>query len=48
VTAADSRRTLCLVAAIYASAIAGRPVTPDDLAPGTPFHESMSGRTIRA
>jgi predicted dehydrogenase len=43
----DSRRTLSLVAAIYASAVTGRPVTRGDLAPGTPFYESMSGRTIR-
>ena len=40
----DARRTLSLVAAIYASAITGRPVTPQDLAPGTPFHASMNGR----
>jgi predicted dehydrogenase len=44
----DSRRTLSLVAAIYASAVTGRPVTRGDLAPGTPFYESMSGRSIRA
>jgi predicted dehydrogenase len=44
----DSRRTLSLVAAIYASAVTGRPVTRSDLVPGNPFYESMSGRTIRA
>jgi predicted dehydrogenase len=45
VTPDDSRRTLSLVAAIYASAGTGRPVTQGDLASGTPFYESMSGRT---
>jgi predicted dehydrogenase len=44
----DSRRTLSLVAAIYASAVTGRPVTRSDLVPGNPFYESMSGRTIQA
>jgi predicted dehydrogenase len=41
---ADARRTMSLVAAIYASALTGRPVTPADLAPGTPFYGSMNGR----
>jgi predicted dehydrogenase len=40
----DARRTMSLVAAIYASAFTGRPVTPADLAPGTPFYDSMNGR----
>jgi predicted dehydrogenase len=40
----DARRTMSLVAAIYASAFTGRPVTPAGLAPGTPFYDSMSGR----
>ncbi|HUN31978.1 MAG TPA: Gfo/Idh/MocA family oxidoreductase [Trebonia sp.] len=40
----DARRTLSLVAAIYASAFTGRPVTPRDLAAGTPFYASMNGR----
>jgi predicted dehydrogenase len=39
----ESRRTLALVAAIYASAFTGRPVTPDDLASGTPFYGQMNG-----
>ena len=44
VETADSRRTLSLVAAIYASAFQGGcPVTPGDLAPGTPFYEAMNG-----
>ena len=43
VAPADARRTLSLVAAIYASAFTGRPVTPRDLAPGTPFYASMNG-----
>jgi predicted dehydrogenase len=40
---ADARRTLSLVAAIYASAFTGRPVKAADLAPGTPFHAAMNG-----
>jgi predicted dehydrogenase len=40
----DARRTMSLVAAIYASAFTGRPVTPEDVAPGTPFYASMNGR----
>ena len=43
VTPADSRRTLSLAAAVYAAAFTGQPVTPDYLAPGTPFYESMNG-----
>lgn len=43
VTAAESLRTLRLVAAVYASSFEGRPVTPDDLGPGSPFHDRMSG-----
>ncbi len=39
----ESRRTLALVAAIYASAFTGRPVAPDDLASGTPFYGQMNG-----
>jgi predicted dehydrogenase len=45
VATADSRRTLALVTAIYASAFTRRPVTPDDLAPGTPFYAAMNGGT---
>jgi predicted dehydrogenase len=40
---AAARGTLALAAGIYASAFTGRPVTPDDLAPGTPFYSSMNG-----
>jgi predicted dehydrogenase len=41
---ADSRRTLSLIAAIYASAFQGGcRITPADLAPGTPFYEAMNG-----
>jgi predicted dehydrogenase len=43
VSPADSRRTMALVAAVYASAASRRPVTPDDLAPGTPFYRHMNG-----
>jgi predicted dehydrogenase len=39
-----ARRTLSLVAGIYASALrGGRTVTPADVAPGTPFYDRMSG-----
>jgi predicted dehydrogenase len=43
VSPAESRRTMALVAAIYASAFTRRPVTPDGLAPGTPFYSLMNG-----
>ena len=43
VTAAAARRTMALVAGIYASAFTRRRVTPDDLAPGTPFYGLMNG-----
>jgi predicted dehydrogenase len=39
----ESRRTLSLVAAIYASAFTGQAVTPADLGPGSPFYERMDG-----
>ena len=45
VTAADSRRTLSLVAGIYAAAFSRRPVTPGQLAPGSPFYRQMNGGT---
>jgi predicted dehydrogenase len=41
----DARRTLTLVAAIYASAFLQRPVTHADLAPGTRFYGQMNGGT---
>ncbi|HEX6524673.1 MAG TPA: Gfo/Idh/MocA family oxidoreductase [Streptosporangiaceae bacterium] len=43
VAPADSRRTLALVTAIYASAFTRRPVTPGDLGPGTQFYGQMNG-----
>ncbi len=43
VAAAEARRTMALVAGIYASAFTRRPVTPRDLAPGTPFYGHMNG-----
>jgi predicted dehydrogenase len=43
VTPAESRRTLSLVAAIYASAFTGQPVTPADLGPGSAFYDRMDG-----
>jgi predicted dehydrogenase len=39
----QSRRTLALTAAIYASAFGGQPVTRADLGPGMPFYEQMNG-----
>jgi predicted dehydrogenase len=39
----EGRRTMSLVAAIYASAFTRQPVTPGDLAPGTPFYRQMNG-----
>jgi predicted dehydrogenase len=46
VAPAESRRTLSLVAAIYASAFTGQPVIPADLAPGSPFYERMNGGKV--
>jgi predicted dehydrogenase len=43
VTTPDAARTMSLVAAVYASAFTGRPVTPADLRPPSPFYERMSG-----
>jgi len=43
VSPAESRRTLSLVAAIYAAAFTGRPVMPADLGPGSPFYDRMDG-----
>jgi predicted dehydrogenase len=40
---AEAGRTMALVAGIYASAFTGRPVTPGQLAPGTPFYGQMNG-----
>jgi hypothetical protein len=43
VAPAEAGRTMALVAGIYASAFTGRPVTPGQLAPGTPFYGHMNG-----
>jgi predicted dehydrogenase len=47
VTPADARRTMQLVAGIYASAFLGRPVRPEDLGPGSPFYRRMDGSGAR-
>jgi predicted dehydrogenase len=39
----DARGTMALVAGIYASAFTGKPVLPEDLAPGTAFYGQMNG-----
>ena len=44
---AAARPTMALVAGIYASAFTGRPVTPEELAPGTPFYGQMNGARPR-
>jgi len=44
---AAARRTMALVAGIYASAFTRRPVTPEELAPGTPFYGQMNGARAR-
>lgn len=46
VALAESRRTLALVTAIYASAAAATPVTPADITPGTPFYAGMAGHRV--
>ena len=43
VTTDEARRTMQIVAGVYASAFGGRPVTPEDLGPGSPFYERMDG-----
>jgi predicted dehydrogenase len=43
VAAADALRTLRLVTAVYAASFEGRPITPADLGPGSPFHDRMNG-----
>lgn len=40
---AEARRTMALVAGIYASAFTRALVTPGELAPGTPFYRQMNG-----
>ena len=39
----DARRTMQIVAGVYASAFSGRPITPAQLGPGSPFYERMDG-----
>lgn len=43
VTTADTRSTVELIAAIYASAFTGRPVARGDIRPGSPFYDRMDG-----
>ena len=43
VTPPEARRTMTLIAGIYASAFTRRPVTPADLAPETAFYTAMNG-----
>jgi predicted dehydrogenase len=43
VTPAEARRTMALIAGIYASAFTRRPVTPADLGPGDAFYAEMNG-----
>jgi predicted dehydrogenase len=40
---AEARRTMSLVAGIYASAFSGKPATPGQLVPGSPFYDRMNG-----
>ena len=43
VTPPEARRTIALIAGIYASAFTRRPVTPAGLAPDTAFYREMNG-----
>jgi predicted dehydrogenase len=43
VTPAEARRTMALIAGIYASAFTRRPVAPADLAPPAAFYTAMNG-----
>ena len=43
VTLAQARPTMELVAAIYASAFTGRPVSRGEIGPGSPFYDRMDG-----
>ncbi|WP_051172391.1 Gfo/Idh/MocA family protein [Microbacterium indicum] len=45
---AGGRRVMELAAGMYASALSGRAVAHDELAPGTPFHAAMAGPDPRA
>ena len=46
VTAAEALPTMRLVAGIYASAFLGRPVSPGDLGPESPFYYRMNGTGV--
>ena len=43
VATSEARRTMQLVAGVYASAFHGRPVGPEDLGPDSPFYDRMNG-----
>jgi predicted dehydrogenase len=43
VTPTEARRTMALIAGIYASAVTRRPVTPAGLGPGDAFYTEMNG-----
>ena len=43
VTTDDVRRTMQLIAAVYASAFQRRPVRPDHVGPGSAFYDRMNG-----
>jgi predicted dehydrogenase len=43
VQSGSALRSMQLIAGIYASALLGRPVTPGDLGPGSPFYRQMHG-----
>jgi predicted dehydrogenase len=43
VTPPEARRTMALIAGLYASAFTRRPVTPADLGPDTAFYAAMNG-----
>jgi predicted dehydrogenase len=47
VASSSSRRTLSLVAGIYAAAFGGHPVRPADLGPASPFYARMDGDGAR-
>jgi predicted dehydrogenase len=44
----DARRTMSLIAGIYAAAFTGRIIQPGDIGPGTPFYDTMNGGYARA
>lgn len=43
VTSTDTLNTMRLVAGVYASSFEGRPITPAELGPESPFHDRMGG-----